>query len=270
MSRAVNSPSIRKKAFDCPKCGAFADQTWYDVYSKKIWRKDDDNNLPYVATPAWFERISAEQAAEYDDEKKIPKEMLDILKRQTTGEVYLDGSSEHKSVERVNNLNLSQCRSCKGYSLWRQEQVIYPNSKFKLEPNIDLAEDIKQDFNEACAVLETSARSAAALLRLCIQKLCKQLGLPGKDLNKDISELVKRGINAKVQRALDIVRVIGNESVHPGTIDLRDNRETAEQLFQLVNMIAFDMITHPKELDKLYSELPEAKRKAIEERDKNP
>jgi hypothetical protein len=66
---------------------------------------------------------------------------------------------------------------------------------------------------------------------------------------------------------LDIVRVIGNESVHPGTIDLRDEPETAVQLAGLVNFIAEAMITQPKEIDKLYDSLPESKREAIDRRD---
>ena len=234
-----------------------------------IWRDKDQEKLPYIMSRDWLDSIINDQAKEYSEKKKIPAEVLDVWKREATGEVFLDGTEESKYSQKVCNLHLSQCRSCNRWSLWRHDQVIYPNLKFDVEPNGDLGEDIKTDFNEARAVLDKSARSAAALLRLCIQKLCLQLGLPGKDLNSDISELVKKGVHVKVQRALDIVRVIGNESVHPGTIDLRDNRETAEKLFQLVNTIAFDMITHPKELEKLYGELPEAKRKAIEERDKN-
>jgi hypothetical protein len=71
-----------------------------------------------------------------------------------------------------------------------------------------------------------------------------------------------------VQQALDSVRVIGNEAVHPGTIDLKDNRETANQLFRLVNFIAQKMLTEPREIDEIYNGLPKDKLKSIEERDK--
>jgi len=57
---------------------------------------------------------------------------------------------------------------------------------------------------------------------------------------------VSKGLDPLVQQALDIVRVIGNEAVHPGVMDLKDDRETAATLFGLVNAIADQMITHPK------------------------
>ncbi len=48
----------------------------------------------------------------------------------------------------------------------------------------------------------------------------KQLGNPGEDINADIAALVKDGLWADLlQRALDVVRVTGNEAVHPGQTD---------------------------------------------------
>ena len=128
-------------------------------------------------------------------------------------------------------------------------------------------EDIKIDFLEAMSILDLSPRGAAALLRLCIQKLCKQLGQSGENINDDIKNLVKSGLDTRVQKILDVVRVIGNESVHPGTIDLRDDRGTAQKLFELVNRIAYDTITHAREVGSLYESLPQSKRDAIEKRD---
>ena len=71
-----------------------------------------------------------------------------------------------------------------------------------------------------------------------------------------------------MQQSLDIVRVVGNESVHPGVMDLKDDSDTALQLLELVNAIADQMISHPKKVKTMYAKLPEEKRKAIERRDK--
>ena len=116
--------------------------------------------------------------------------------------------------------------------------------------------------------MSKSPRGAAALLRLAIQKMCKELGEAGENLNNDIASLVKKGLPPKVQQALDTVRVIGNNAVHPGQIDLRDDVEIANQLFGLLNLIAEVMITQPKHVESLYtSVVPESVRKAIKKRD---
>ena len=146
--------------------------------------------------------------------------------------------------------------------------MIYPDFSGVEPPNTDLSEDIKRDYLEAALILQKSPRGATALLRLAIQKLCKQLGEEGEDLNKDIANLVKKGLPVKVQQSLDILRVIGNEAVHPGELDLRDDQATAEQLFKLINFIVEKMITEPKEIEAIYSKIPESKKQQINERDK--
>ena len=92
------------------------------------------------------------------------------------------------------------------------------------------------------------------------------LGEKGKIINDDIASLVSKGLNPLVQKSLDIVRVIGNEAVHPGVIDINDDRDTASQLLVLINSIANQMISHPKQVEELYGKLPADKRKAIEKR----
>lgn len=159
------------------------------------------------------------------------------------------------------------CSHCKGFSLWQTGHMIYPDFMTIAKPNDDLNNDIKKDYLEAASVIEKSPRAAAALLRLAIQKLCKQLGETGEALNEDIGSLVKKGLSKKIQQALDIVRVSGNESVHPGQMNLDDDKKIALKLFELVNIIAQTMITEPKEINKLFSSLPKSKLEGIKNRD---
>jgi hypothetical protein len=147
--------------------------------------------------------------------------------------------------------------------------MIFPLTSTAPFPNQDLPEDIKRDFEEARQIQSLSPRGSAALLRLCIQKLCIHLGENGKNINKDIASLVSKGLPAKVQQALDIVRVVGNNAVHPGQIDLKDDVEIANSLFGLVNLIGDVMITQPKHIEEMYNTvLPDSHREAIEKRDK--
>ena len=167
----------------------------------------------------------------------------------------------------MDKVDMSFCMHCKRYALWHEYKMVYPEFSGVEASNSDLDTEIQEDYQEAAAIVQKSPRGAAALLRLAIQKLCKQLGQPGKNINNDIAKLVREGLPRKIQKALDTVRVTGNEAVHPGTLDLRDDTETAQSLFKLINFIAEKMITEPKEVDKLYESIPEGKREEIEKRD---
>lgn len=167
----------------------------------------------------------------------------------------------------VGNLHLSKCFNCGEVAVWVHDRVLFPPSTQGPPPNPDLPEGVVDDYSEAGRVLALSPRGAAALLRLAIQKLCIELGEKGKSIDDDIASLVKKGLSPIVQQALDSVRVIGNEAVHPGTLDLKDDVETATKLFELVNIITETMISNPKHVKELYAKLPESKRKAIDKRD---
>jgi hypothetical protein len=93
------------------------------------------------------------------------------------------------------------------------------------------------------------------------------LGARGKDLNDDIKKLVAQGLEAPVQKALDICRVIGNEAVHPGQIDVNDSPQVAQSLFGLINLIVDDRIRRPKDVEDLYGKLPSSSLEQIEKRD---
>ena len=162
---------------------------------------------------------------------------------------------------------VSNCENCGFPTIWHGEKIIYPIHSTSEPPNPDLPIEIQSDYEEARTIANLSPRGAAALLRLAIQKLCAHLGQPGKNINSDIKALVAEGLPAKVQEALDSVRVIGNDAVHPGTLDLKDDRETTNKLFKLVNFIAQKMITEPREIDEIYGSLPEEKLEGIKHRD---
>jgi len=168
------------------------------------------------------------------------------------------------------NILTSTCLKCKREAIWTFESMIYPDHSGIEPPNEDLNRDIKDDYLEAASILQKSPRGAAALLRLALQKLCKQLGESGKSINSDIASLVKKGLPLKIQQCLDAIRVIGNEAVHPGKLDLKDDIETARQLFGLVNFIAYSMITKPKETEEIYNRIPQGTRDEIKKRDASP
>lgn len=107
----------------------------------------------------------------------------------------------------------------------------------------------------------------AALLRLALQKLCVHLGEKGKNINEDIGSLVVKGLPKQVQMALDYIRVTGNNSVHPGEMDIEDDEDICLRLFSMINFIVDKMIIQPKEIDKAFDFLPNKAKAAIEKRD---
>jgi len=183
---------------------------------------------------------------------------------------YMQGSSRADGFggqKQDPRFRISYCEHCQFPTIWHEKSIVFPLNLSAAPPNEDLPEEIKSDYEEARSIVNLSARGAAALLRLGIQKLCAHLGQPGKNINTDIKTLVTLGLPPKVQEALDSVRVIGNDAVHPGTIDLNDDSDTANQLFRLVNFIAQKMITEPLEIDAIYNSLPPDKLQGIKDRD---
>lgn len=184
--------------------------------------------------------------------------------------VYVEFLFPEQTVEQIlawHKIKIYTCTHCQKYIIWHNKKIVFPKASLVEMPNDDLSEDIKKDYIEAMNVVNDSPRSACALLRLAIQKLCKQLGEKGKSINDDIGSLVKKGLSPQIQKSLDIVRVVGNNAVHPGEMNIDDTPEIAFLMFKLVNFIADKMITEPKELDNLYSGLPEKDLDGINARD---
>jgi hypothetical protein len=167
----------------------------------------------------------------------------------------------------VGRIGVAIRRRCGDFTLWALGRLVYPDSSDAPRPNPDLPGDIQRDYLEAASILSRSPRGAAALLRLCIQNLCRALGKKGRNVDDDIASMVKDGLPLMVKQALDIIRVTGNEAVHPGELVLRDDPQTALQLFGLVNFIADNRISEPRRIQKIYGALPESKRLAIDARD---
>ena len=246
------APSLGRKSFTCPHCGAITQQNWYCLSISTFVSPS-----PETMTPAQKEELSA---------------LLSALTIQHFGKrpnIHWR-SAAHPTKADLSNAYVAHCHSCNECSLWTNGEMVYPAVSLPIQPNVDLPDDIKTDFLEAANIAAKSPRGAAALLRLCIQKLCMHLGESGKNINNDIAALVGKGLEVQIQQALDVVRVVGNDAVHPGTLDLRDDIKTVAQLFELVNWVADRMITQPTKLKRLYASLPNDKLEAIARRDAPP
>ena len=135
-------------------------------------------------------------------------------------------------------------------------------------PNPDMPEDILDDYLEARDVVARSPRATCALLRLCIEKICNEKVPGSEDLNEKIGKMVKQGLDEKIQKAMDAIRVIGGQAVHPLAMDLKDGVDTATKLFQIVNYVADWAYTREKRIGEVFNSLPNSKKGAISDRDR--
>lgn len=231
MSLKYTAPDRALSAFHCPFCHVYAAMEWGGAYRSGYFRN--------VAATGF---MTAE-----------PSTAADRSGLYAPNTVVLQ------------DLDWARCEHCKQCSLWYKEQLIVPPVlALGPEPVDELPPDIKADFNEARAIGTRSPRGAAALLRLCIQKLCRHLGETDGNLNNAIRSLVSKGLDAAIVEALDTVRVIGNEAVHPLTMDLKDDVATVERLLELVNYIADAMITQPAKRAALFATIPPSKAQGIQ------
>jgi Domain of unknown function (DUF4145) len=219
-------PKFSEEEFNCPHCGVYAHQYWREVY--------------FSGGQATYSVIH-----------------LNVTRTLSLLDPDSDASDHVVSI--------SKCGRCSKVAIWRYGKLINPSNLTVEPPSPDMPEPIKTLYEEARSIVDRSSRAAVALLRLALEQLLPLLGAKKGNIDNMIAELVANGLNVSVQRALDSIRVIGNEAVHPGLIDLEDNPDTAQALFKILNFIIEKTITEKNEVDGIYELIPASKRKYIEE-----
>lgn len=166
------------------------------------------------------------------------------------------------------------CQHCKMESVWRTATtgrasgLVFPITVQAPSIHEDLPQGCRADFEEARQICAVSHRGAAALLRLCLQKLLGEIGGKGEHIDSDIKALVKAGLDPHVQQALDVIRVTGNNAVHPLDMSPDDLESYVPVMFEMINMIVEERIARPRKIAERFAGLPEKARQAIEKRDR--
>ncbi|MDP2538127.1 DUF4145 domain-containing protein [Alteromonas stellipolaris] len=228
-------PEYGKKKFQCPHCNTLATQEWFTASSASD-----------IATRIIQHLFLNYRSSVRDYAQNYIANFLEEIDNEFMSKFY-------NFVPK--GFSVATCSSCNDVTVWIDKNIVYPKKTALPPPNEDLDEDIKSLYLEAASILIDSPKGATALLRLALQKLLKQVGKSGKNINNDIKELVSEGMSPKIQQALDLLRVVGNNAVHPGQINLDDNAEIAQKLFSILNFICEELITKPRELQSLYADL---------------
>lgn len=189
-----------------------------------------------------------------------------VYAHQEWSSVFTDNNQLGRELTISNeSVEASVCAHCSQASFWVGQELIYPLQTKLPRPNSDLSKEIKEVYEEAARIADLSPRAACALLRLAIELLLKQLGVTGS-INDAIKKLVEKGLDVRIQQSLDVVRVTGNNAVHPGTIAF-DDTTNVRYFFRIVNYIAHSLITQPKQIQEFFEDLPEEDKKKISKRD---
>lgn len=185
--------------------------------------------------------------------------------------LYYNPESDGKTVEfncYAGQVVTSRCHACTKTAIWIGLRMVHPQVPTALMPVTDMPDDVRRDYMEARAVFDTSARAAGALLRLAFVKLFPHIGVNKDDPNRAIAELVNAGLAQDLQQqALDLMRVLSNQTVHDGFVTQENQPATVSFLFWLLNYLVEQMISKPKQIRAAYASLPQDKRDGIAKRD---
>ncbi|TXE79010.1 DUF4145 domain-containing protein [Campylobacter peloridis] len=213
-------PFFKGKAFNCPHCRAYSSMQWDDFLERNI--------------------------------------LNTITIKQVEGYSFFE----------------STCYLCKRSVIWylkdENPKIFFPR-EVAIPPEENMPENVKEIYEEASLVLGDSPRASCALLRLALQELMKYLkeniqiynGLKNRNINEDIKEIINIGNfyqeqKESLEEAMNSIRLIGNKASHPSELDINDNSEIANILFEMINFIVGEIITKPKEREERLNKLKNA------------
>lgn len=121
-----------------------------------------------------------------------------------------------------------------------------------------IPKSIRQDYEEACAIVSLSPKASATLSRRCLQGMIRDFwGIKGKNLYEEISAL-KNQIPADLWSSIDALRELGNIGAHMEKdtniiVDIDPNE--ANSLIQLIELLLKEWYINREERQKLFSNI---------------
>lgn len=162
--------------------------------------------------------------------------------------------------------HLFRCPNCQkistiikftGGKLPKKTIPLYPNSLARQFPQY-VPENIRQDYEEAYAILYLSPKASATLARRCLQGMIRDFwDIHKNNLNEAISALEDKVLPTQ-WRAINAVRRLGNIGAHMEhdvnkIIDIDPGE--AEKLIKLIELLIEDWYIRRHEQEKLYDDI---------------
>lgn len=144
-----------------------------------------------------------------------------------------------------------------GSSFLPFQKLVYPSSIAKHFPKY-IPEQIRNDYEEAYAIVSLSPKASATLSRRCLQGMIHDFwNIKEKNLNAEITSL-KPLISTSLWRAIDGIRTIGNIGAHMESdinviVDI-DSGE-AEKLLKLIEHLIKEWYINRHDAEILFEEV---------------
>jgi len=161
-----------------------------------------------------------------------------------------------------------KCPHCSEYTIFATgkgdavEDVcmpIRPQSKAKQYPAY-IPQPIREDYEEACAVLHLSPKASATLARRCLQGMIRDFwGIAKATLYAEITEL-KGEIPADLWAVIDSLRQLGNIGAHmekETNLIVEIDPDEAEKLIRLIELLMKEWYINREERRQLFGDILE-------------
>lgn len=135
--------------------------------------------------------------------------------------------------------------------------IIRPSSMAKRYPEY-IPRQIREDYEEACAVLHLSPKAAATLARRCLQGMIRDYwGIVKGNLNNEITALSDK-IQPDLWQAIDGLRQLGNIGAHmekDTNIIVDIDPGEAEKLIKLIELLMKEWYINREERRQLFGDI---------------
>lgn len=163
-------------------------------------------------------------------------------------------------------VNIYRCPHCQSDSIFieglgsdvRENSMWFkPNSMAMQFPNY-IPEAIRNDYEEACAIVNLSPKSSATLSRRCLQAMIRDFwNIKDSTLCKEIGQLQSK-VPATQWKVIDALRQIGNIGAHPEAdvnqiIDIEP--DDAAKLIKIIELLLKQWYVERHEQEELYNQV---------------
>jgi len=179
---------------------------------------------------------------------------------------HSNGYTGDRFVESTLGIDFYHCPNCgqytisatgKGYSVEDVKMGIRPQSTAKQYPSY-IPLQIREDYEEACSILDLSPKASATLSRRCLQGMIHDYwGISDSNLFAEITAL-KDKVQPDLWNALNSLRQLGNIGAHMEKdvdliVDIDPNE--AEKLIQLIELLMKEWYINREERARLFSDI---------------